>query len=798
MWEIMYTIAVTAVSTAISMGLSTCFGKIAQSVVQASAASGEALNYPMMLSSMMRSSSVSGLQIVGAMASETGQELMLDPWIDGIVGGLAADAGFSIEAQMVFCTIAETMREAVSGPIAQLIGHQSSSTDLVSELRTLKQTGKDITGVDIMNAYSEIQTQMQAEMAQESTIQRLSGLILSTLAAMALIYSGLGVFASPLMSSMISTSVNIFIEDRNQGKTIKEFFKDSIIKKAQVGNSLKISQVDYIGEAAKIRSELAAKIGPLASLQSIGLSKMVHLYDKDDLRIKEFSFKGKLYSDDYLINRYTSRYSPVSITGELNFNGLDEETVDKIFVLNFIEGFTPWEYLIWLEHYSQTDIVDKLGLIKRHIRKLDRIPFRDPLERDVLISKRIKLLYNIMRVGPMKVDQMHIIYAVVQVKDFRGNDLIRSLVNIGVTEQKGDDPINKRFMQKIYVANKGLNYIITEKQAHIHIAIRRFLKLEKMGFKIPKSTPISDYFTIIPLDIAASHEQMRALETFWTMYINRANNIFGYDLRINLKYNRIAGDWGSQTKKDVAIIDKEHIESLVELGLRQDDVAVYFGMSSRTFYDNYWKPIFGESYYSVQNELFKARLKYLAKLGVTFDQLKNHFIQGVEETRVVKPGEELEFRHYTDNQILAMCGRLLGGKHQYDRLYSRRFVRTHILDIFSSGELSLQGLVESVREHSNYENIIYGTRNVAETEDFNWVWDSILKPIFIEKIKAGPTRSTWYEIGNEINLIRQGDQSRFKEKMVLVLKRTFTRIFKLEGKTESLLELYRLFRSSQI
>ena len=43
-----------------------------------------------------------------------------------------------------------------------------------------------------------------------------------------------------------------------------------------------------------------------------------------------------------------------------------------------------------------------------------------------------------------------------------------------------------------------------------------------------------------------------------------------------------------------------------------------------------------------------------------------------------------------------------------------------------------------------------------------------------------------------------GDQSRFKEKMVLVLKRTFTRIFKLEGKTESLLELYRLFRSSQI
>ena len=228
MWEIMYTIAVTAVSTAISMGLSSCFGTAAHNVIQASQVSKQALNYPVMLTSMAQSSSISGFKIVGAVVGEIGQELMLDPWIESMVTGITAEMGWSAEWQIICSTLAESMREAITGPISQLLGLQSNTQNMVSEIRTLKQSGKTITGADILSAWNEMQAQAIVDAEEETPFQKYGGLLLSTLGALTLISVGMGMFASTLISCTISASVQVIIEARSshQSVSIKDIYRE--------------------------------------------------------------------------------------------------------------------------------------------------------------------------------------------------------------------------------------------------------------------------------------------------------------------------------------------------------------------------------------------------------------------------------------------------------------------------------------------------------------------------------------------------------------------------------------------
>ena len=145
--EIVYTAVVTAISTALSITFTAGMGSIVNSFVGKEGIKQLSSNMLKklftILSESAKSFSIAG--VIGAVVKEMGQELVIDPWIESTVSGLVRRAGGDAIMQMVLSSIAESGREAISGPLSSLFsGSQQAQQQSLSERLDSKYVSKGL------------------------------------------------------------------------------------------------------------------------------------------------------------------------------------------------------------------------------------------------------------------------------------------------------------------------------------------------------------------------------------------------------------------------------------------------------------------------------------------------------------------------------------------------------------------------------------------------------------------------------------------------------------------------------
>ncbi|MFX1366679.1 MAG: hypothetical protein ACFFCE_06370 [Promethearchaeota archaeon] len=131
--EICYTVFITVISTALSigatMGIDKAFGSLGNSITTQgkalAAESSKTMTSQVLKNIGSKFEDLGGkhmgmYRIFGAMISESIEEVYVDPWIDSVVSNYVADCGYGVAAQILWSGLAESGRE-MTGDLNQLI-----------------------------------------------------------------------------------------------------------------------------------------------------------------------------------------------------------------------------------------------------------------------------------------------------------------------------------------------------------------------------------------------------------------------------------------------------------------------------------------------------------------------------------------------------------------------------------------------------------------------------------------------------------------------------------------------------
>ncbi len=309
---------------------------------------------------------------------------------------------------------------------------------------------------------------------------------------------------------------------------------------------------------------------------------------------------------------------------------------------------TPLHYALW---YIKThnDIYSRsFKKLLPHIKNLDKSSFRLPSERDPFIRQNIIEEYNQMVISG---HVPRLVYTVVQKKDFKGIPLSRPPLYIGITKA-GGDPIHKyaRWRTHKEASYRRYHFLKLHDLGLLDFNIRRCVRLliARDGITYPQAfARVDEYFEFIPFDIATSDRELFDLEEFFQIYINRENNFRGWDLRINMEFNRKIGG----SRQLGVSISRAHLESLMEIGLRAIDIAYVLNMDEHILYDHlslYWPD---KSYKDIQTELMGDFVFGLFEKGFSFDEIRKYYLMKGTfhwSSFKVSSGINLELKSYYD------------------------------------------------------------------------------------------------------------------------------------------------------
>ena len=175
--ELIYTAIVTAISTALTMGFSAGMGSIVNSLKDSAKEVSSKMLGRLMGSVLGAAESFSVATVIGAVVKEMGQEILLDPWIESTVSGLVRRAGGNALMQMILSSIAESSREAISGPLSSLFSSESSQIQSLSERLDSKYLSQGVRPTmqqfltEISEYKAEITSRQEANAAQMTSLR---------------------------------------------------------------------------------------------------------------------------------------------------------------------------------------------------------------------------------------------------------------------------------------------------------------------------------------------------------------------------------------------------------------------------------------------------------------------------------------------------------------------------------------------------------------------------------------------------------------------------------------------------
>ncbi|MBA7544810.1 hypothetical protein ES705_37171 [subsurface metagenome] len=170
--ELIYTIIVTAVSTAITMGATLCVGKAVQLAGSLANTATKELSKSAsktLMSLLQPTAGFTAKFVAFAVVREIGQEVLIDPWIESAVSGMVRRAGGDAMAQMVLSSVAESLRETLTGPFTNLFSSQQSRSVSFYERLDAKyfSNGLKPTVQDLLNSFNDYKAEIKAQIEQQ-------------------------------------------------------------------------------------------------------------------------------------------------------------------------------------------------------------------------------------------------------------------------------------------------------------------------------------------------------------------------------------------------------------------------------------------------------------------------------------------------------------------------------------------------------------------------------------------------------------------------------------------------------
>ncbi|KKN21906.1 hypothetical protein LCGC14_0920620 [marine sediment metagenome] len=307
--EIAYTIFLTTVTTALSIGVSAA-SKAIGSLLSGGAAVGTKI-------------AVGMLKLVSAIVSEVYEELYVDPLIEAYVTKLVADAGGNWYEQIFWSSLAESGREAGMSMVTQSLG----SIAIHSQVQTSQNLA--ITPQNSIIDMSQMNTELKAQ-SSDTLLKEIKSTLLSSLLVFAGVSVG-GIFGSAgvgLANLMIP--IGMIVE---AGGEVKDIVENSLkARSAPVPDAI-INIHSEISDAGKARIDRSA-----VEVSTLSEPNMPQPSRKLVTKVFETSrtdFDYNAYHDDTLrmIQKPGIHFMPDTEFDGINL-GWDSEILRRIFLKN--------------------------------------------------------------------------------------------------------------------------------------------------------------------------------------------------------------------------------------------------------------------------------------------------------------------------------------------------------------------------------------------------------------------------------------------------------------------------------
>ncbi|KKL67798.1 hypothetical protein LCGC14_2131370 [marine sediment metagenome] len=427
----------------------------------------------------------------------------------------------------------------------------------------------------------------------------------------------------------------------------------------------------------------------------------------------------------------------------------------KDLLFNNREDMIPLKFLDWFvknRHYSH--YVNSFRKVRGHVKKLNKLNWRTPFDRDPTTSKRVKMLYKIIsdakKAGTLgyNAKDFYVIYALVQKRNlFTGIELSRIILEIGKT--------TSRSMPQVRASHATPSKALI---GNVYFALNLFKIFKETGV-ISKNAIYDDYFEAIPIDIAATKKQRDNLEIFYTIYLNRQNGRYSFNLEYNLLFNAIVSDYRKGNDKAREILGdigkmpsepeelryvlytlKENLESAILLGLEAKDLMWYFKVSER-YVSKIWKYHY-PNYYNfedIRKVILTSHLIDLAKSGVYHSNLVNYFYSCKTTAKVIKSSwRESSFQpniaHFTKSKVTYMIKKYLGSIGKYNEILLESYLKPKLITMYNQGIITkerllgvLIGALELPIFEGGYSRGLSGTA-------FNWIFQLLFSTVIINAL----------------------------------------------------------------
>jgi len=235
LWEIGYTTLITVASIAIGsvamVKIGSCIKNMDFSGVKLSDRTANAIRR------LTRNSieTLSLKMVRTSMIKETFQELGLDPLMESIITGITADLGWDPSAQLIASSIAESLREAITGPTA-------SRTDIQFQQMLNNQVFQDMNSeIQALENMMATRQALEDQKASSPWYMKASSLTISAMSTLALIWSaGSSAF---LVNPFLTAVTTLGIYCKVEGKSLTKFF-GTIVGKFKTPAHLRLSNLD--------------------------------------------------------------------------------------------------------------------------------------------------------------------------------------------------------------------------------------------------------------------------------------------------------------------------------------------------------------------------------------------------------------------------------------------------------------------------------------------------------------------------------------------------------------------------
>ncbi|MBA7638430.1 hypothetical protein ES703_46086 [subsurface metagenome] len=489
-------------------------------------------------------------------------------------------------------------------------------------------------------------------------------------------------------------------------------------------------------------------------------------------------------------------------------DGMTDEEKELLF--NNREYMNPLKFLDWfVTNRPKSIYVDSFRIVRGHLKRMDTLSWRTPLDRDRTISRRVKLQFRLMlaakNLGLLKSKQnFYVVYGLVQKRNlFTGVKLARPILEVGYATS----PMSMRRVESHH--KRSLSFSLGG-VGNIYFAITLFTALKNDGH-IPRNARFKDYFEAIPIDMAATKAQRDNLEIFYTIYVNRMNGRFSFSLMENFMFNAMVGSKNNDPRNTRRIVDdmtdipidpdeakffifasKENLDSAIRLGLKKVDLMWYFQEGEVTINKllEYYYP--GKDWRTIQKEVITPYLKYLARSGVPHEKLVNYFHTNKIHRNIIKKNYKqgsfsVDLAPYSSNQKDLLIRNCLGSLGAYNKILLDNYLKEQFIKMYSQGFITKETLINVLKGSSQLPYISQSRQAQSSSGlssmAFHWIFELLFSPDIMDKLSKedysvyGGEHGIPMELLRDLNLYIKGDHS-FNDGMQRRLRSIISTMFK--------------------